>query len=59
MAISLWLVLAVAVIVATLATNRLRASLEQRAETRSLENTADKSRPLPRHAPGVSALVYS
>lgn len=59
MAISLWIVLAVAVIVATLATNRLRVSLAQRAEARSLESVADKTRPLPRHTPAVSALVYS
>jgi hypothetical protein len=59
MAISLWIVLAVAVIVATLATNRIRASLAQRAEARRPKSVADKTRPLPRHTPAVSALIYS
>lgn len=57
MAISLWMVLAVAVIATTMVSNLVRARLDRRDRNDKLPS--DQVRPRPSHYPLVSSNVYS
>ena len=59
MAISVWMLMAVIAIAATLASNRIRSLAKGRRDKRGGKTPSDQVRPLPRQLPLVGSQAYS
>ncbi len=59
MAISIWMVMAVTVLAATLLANRMGVLAKNRRDKRSGKTPGDQIRPLPRQLPLIGSQAYS